>query len=103
MIDEAARATRRYSIYNSRGTPYWNVSEAQNVMELGKYEIAEVLTSERDAKCYADRLNLLAVLQAIREPREAMVQAAAEATTYCEVWRAMIDVLIAECEVSDDR
>ena len=87
-IADAARATRRY---RKKGLLILN-------SETLKYEAGN------EAKC--DRLNLIAALEAIREPSEAMCSAApkddlktAHGAVY--VWRAMIDALIAEVKNND--
>ncbi len=99
-MDKAAQATRRYS---------WHFEEA------GKYTIYDddvgetVLTfrtiSETLRAC--DRLNLIAVLEAIMEPSEDMVQAGVlsdDMQTGAErvrhIFRAMVDRLIAETKGS---
>lgn len=79
---EAARATRRHTTAEVwQRTPNMTPAEAR-------------------AAC--DRLNLAAVLRAIREPTGDMVlncpYMAGMEPRYPAIWRAMIDTLIAECE-----
>lgn len=86
-LTEAARATRRYFITRS-GT----IAIAVDVVQ-------KELT---DTQAACDRLNLLAVLEALREPSEGMATAAERVCGLWEGflaengWRAMIDKLIAE-------
>lgn len=88
-IADAARATRKYM---KKGLLILN-------SETLKYEAGN------EAKC--DRLNLLAVLEAIREPSERMIAEGEAAYIYHpkEIWPAMIVELIAEvkeaCNDSD--
>lgn len=84
-ITEAARAMRKYW-----PAPHWEFP--------GAYSAAQ-------AAC--DRLNLLAVLEALREPSVAMQNAAwhrpvnYKVPMYADIWRAMIDELAAEVKGAD--
>lgn len=70
-IDEAARATRKYQVFGDGGS---------------------------EAQIACDRMNLLAVLEAIREPSEVMVAEGEAAYVYHpkNIWSEMIYALIAE-------
>ena len=102
-IDEAARATRKYSVYHAPGEHYWIVSSAPSVSQMRDFRIKAALPSEREAQAACDRMNLLAVLEAIMEPNTAMLCAGVDADdgqTGIErikhIHRAMIGALIAE-------
>ena len=88
-VDEAARATRKYKME-------WMACDNGSVIEF-------VSSDSPDNQAACDRLNLIAVLEAIREPSEAMVWAppsranqSPEDSMYAGIYRAMIDALIAE-------
>jgi hypothetical protein len=95
-IDDAARATRRY-------VPFLTVN---GWVAHDRPQWISSVPPEAQAAC--DRLNLAAVLRAIREPSEAMIRAGKTAGAG-NVWgnsaglsgnifSAMIDALIAECD-----
>ena len=101
-IDEAARATRKFNtttIYGcGKGPSGPAVCLAGDDSGGGEFEI---FPSVADAQAACDRENLLAVLEAIREPTQAMIDAAPGgdlATLHgaVYVWRAMIGALIEE-------
>lgn len=96
-LTEAARATRRYVILGWTGFPkiydgHKNIEDA----------VAGPFKSRDAALKDCDRLNLVAVLEALREPSNEMATAAEKACGLWEgflaekAWRAMIDALIAE-------
>lgn len=81
-IADAARATRKYSY-------------ARMLAKSSFLLPAKMVRSE------CDRLNLLAVLDAIREPSEMMVDGGDTVAAYggvSEVWSAMIDAAIDEAK-----
>lgn len=101
-IADAARATRKYFV-------------ARRPMPggMGGFSVydrtakpAGVFRTEDEAQAACDRLNLLAVLEAIREPSEAQMIAGTPASEHGvepDVYTAMIDELIAEVsEASND-
>lgn len=96
-ITEAALATRKYSV--------WCAHDDRKpwVWEDGK-RLAGPFEDYPGARAVCDRLNLLAVLKALREPSEGMVTAAERACGLWEGflaeegWRAMIDAAIKEIE-----
>lgn len=96
-IDEAARATRRYMAHDE-----FTWGESSVVLDDGtdNGKLVEKFTSDEQAQAACDRLNLIAVLEAIREPSITMcsglvsnTNATADPRWY---WRLMIDALIAE-------
>lgn len=101
-ISDAARATRRYAVWRRSGAAFV-VSGAPVDLTLPDLPTFRK-RSEAEAAC--DRLNLLAVLEAIREPDEAMLQAAytipGGEDEPGDHWRAMIDALIAEVKENSD-
>lgn len=76
-IDEAARATRRYMAHDEFT---WGESSVvlDDATDNGK--LVEKFTSDEQAQAACDRLNLIAVLEAIMEPSERMVMAADRAS-----------------------
>ena len=66
-IGDAARATRKYSVYHAPGEHYWIVSPAPSVSQMRDFRIKAALPSEREAQAACDRLNLIAVMEAIRD------------------------------------
>lgn len=93
-IGESAKATRRYVFWRS-SDDFWSVG----IDGIGN-AVAQ-FRSPVEAQAACDRLNLLAVLEAIREPTERMVAAARRAgygAEFCAPieWRAMIDAAIKE-------
>ena len=100
-IDDAARATRKYFVSHN---PYdgWIVRDVGG--EIIRYD-----EDMQDAQAACDRLNMIAVLEAIREPTKAMVRAATDTTgqfdighEYVTAWQAMVDALIAEAKEKQD-
>lgn len=99
-LTEAARATRKYEVTMTKndqsGDVFWNaVRGSTHIYQFN-------CRDEAQAAC--DRLNLLAVLKALREPSEGMVDAIGVGTVETDAnrWRAMIDALIAEVRKSDE-
>ena len=99
-IDEAARATRKYW-----SAPHWEYQDVYFADHAGgdPENVGALYGSCAEAQAACDRLNLLAVLEAIREPSAAMLCTGADADdgqTGIErvkhIYRAMIDALIAE-------
>ena len=95
-IDEAAGATRRCGVEASIRGGFYIVG-------------GQCFAHLEEAKAACDRLNLIAVLEAIREPTKAMVRAATNATGQFDIghefvtaWQAMIDTLIAEAKEKQD-
>lgn len=100
-IAEAARATRMYDmIWSEREDGYFVVEiDNRNSPPYGPFD------SEEKAQYACDRLNLLAVLEYLREPSEGMIEAAPASDLKTRfgalyVWRAMIDKLLAEARNS---
>lgn len=96
-ITAAAQATRKYS-YHADKDRAWRVYDPDVPLSC-----VAVCSSHSDAQATCDRLNLLAVLEsdAIREPSAGMEDAGFEAglsanSETSDIWRAMINVLIAE-------
>ena len=96
-IDEAARATRKYQWVCHDGE--WFVEGTTVPESVGPFETLQ------EAACACDRLNMLAVLEAIREPNieahlagsEILMQKCFRPEVVSNlVFRAMIDALIAE-------
>lgn len=100
-IDNTARATRKYSICETmKGETMKDGGWRYVVRNLDTKETI-LVPQDVSPEEFRDRLNLLAVLEAIREPTQAMIDAAPgsdlrtlHGAVY--VWRAMIDALIAE-------
>ncbi len=91
-IDKAALATRKYVVGHNGG--WWIVDTMENISRLTSHD-------EADAQAACDRLNLAAVLRAIREPEQNIIDAAPRSDLKTVhgafyVWRAMVDALIAE-------
>ena len=96
-IDDAALATRKYD---------WFLQGPEGERKVCVWHGDDLLAFDSipEAQTACDRLNLLAVLEAIREPSEALQTAAvwrkadqeAIGDLYASVYRAMIDALIAE-------
>lgn len=99
-IDEAAKATRRYAVTRTDFAE-WVVGTAEPYgTEFPRFQ------SFDEAQSTCDRLNLRAVLEAIREPSEEMIAATfhpgKRGPLYADVdWRKMIDHLIAQCGGDD--
>jgi ribonuclease HI len=102
-IADAARATRKYFA-------------ARRAMPggMGGFAVydrtmkpAGIFRTEAEAQATCDRLNLLAVLDAMREPSEAMFAAARHRCAFvyndmvADIWRAMIDAAIKEVGAHD--
>lgn len=96
-IDEAAKATRRYAVW----------CNTQNTWAIGVHGRAKAefsLSKLEEAQAACDRLNLIAVLEALREPSEGMVAAGVHRARRDQIpahvlatnWRAMIDAAIKE-------
>lgn len=102
-IDDAARATRKYW-----SAPHWEYQDVYFADHAGcdPENVGALYGSCAEANAACDRMNLLAVLEAIREPSDAMCAAGSqdhkdawggEAPIFeHSVYRAMIDALIAE-------
>lgn len=96
-LAEAARATRRYSWRYIRKS-YWACEDGADEPHTGPFKTVT------EAKAACDRLNLLAALEALREPSEGMVAAGVHRARRDQIpahvlatnWRAMIDAAIAE-------
>lgn len=91
-IDEAARATRKYW-----SAPHWKYQDVYFADHAGcdPENVGALYGSCAEAQAACDRLNLLAVLEAIREPSEAM---AYSSLGQREMYQAVIDALIDEVE-----
>ena len=99
-IAEAARATRKYEVTMTKndqsGDVFWNAVR-------GSTHIYQ-FNCRDDAQDACDRLNLLAALEALREPSEGMVAAGVHRARRDQIpahvlatnWRAMIDAAIKE-------
>lgn len=85
-LTEAARATRK-----------WQCTPGNVVYSLSTDGV-RVCSTQEAAQAACDRMNLLAVLEALREPSEGMVDAIGVGTVETDAnrWRTMIDALIAE-------
>ncbi len=106
-IAAAARATRKH-FFTWHGLSYaevWQVFVAKSgTAASGGFH------SEEDAKAVCDRLNLLAVLEALRETSDGMVAAGVHRARIDQIpghvlavtWRTMIDALIAEVAENGD-
>ena len=99
-IDEAAKATRKYEFAENWIYDHWEYSV--HLVE-NDYQRIAIYKDQDEAIAACDRLNLIAALEAIREPSEAMQKAAmdrdgfdTEGNLYIGIFRAMIDALIAE-------
>ena len=99
-IDEAARATRKYW-----SAPHWEYQDVYFADHAGcdPENVGALYGSWAEAQAACDRLNLLTVLEAIREPNTVMLCAGVDADdgqTGIErikhIYRAMIDALITE-------
>ena len=95
-LTEAARATRKYYVMGD-GRGNYRVCDHNNLEEYDDLRF----TSDEEVYSFCDRLNLAAVLEAIREPTGQMNKAGYEAFEdgYIAVtprYKAMIDALIAE-------
>ena len=100
-IDNTARATRKYSICETMKDGGWRYV-------VRNWDTKETILVPQDVSPeeFRDRLNLRAVLEAIREPSEAMTRATDKIDScvsdhgqcYSEedIWRAMIAALISE-------
>lgn len=107
-IDEAARATRRYEVEEYGGPDAWADLDRFAVFkcEAPGYTIAEWRANgfvsehvtEDEAQAACDRLNLAAVLEALREPSMRMITVGWQRPSMApaEQWRTMIDALLAE-------
>ena len=92
-IDEAARATRGFYIeWNGlKDAQVWQVFTSEHVAASRGFN------SRDDAQAACDRLNLIAVLEAIREPSDSsLAYVAPEEDAAKAHWINMIDALIAE-------
>ena len=93
MTDRSTEATR--------ATRKWQCTPGNVVYSLSTDGV-RVCATQEEARAACDRLNLLAVLEALREPSEGMVTAAEKACGLWEGflaekgWRVMIDAAIAE-------
>ncbi len=100
-IADAARSTRKHAasfVYGcgSERSRWAIFDDEEN--DIGWIAPGGVAT-QAEAQAACDRMNLLAVLDALREPREAMVAAADDPDGTIQpawYWRTMIDALIAE-------
>lgn len=101
-LAEAARATRKYEVTMTKndqsGDVFWNaVRGSTHIYQFN-------CRDEAQAAC--DWLNLLAVLKALREPSDGMIEAERRTGGWVindgDIWRAMIDALIAEVRKSDE-
>lgn len=94
-IDKAARATRKYW-----SAPHWEYQDVYFADHAGcdPENVGALYGSCAEAQAACDRLNLLAVLEAIREPSEVMVAEGEAAYVYHpkNIWSEMIYALIAE-------
>lgn len=97
-LDKAAQATRRFHVAQTLSGGYVVVPGGERLF----YKI-------RQAEYACDRLNLAAVLEAIREPIPSVVMAGGEAYAHqipaavvARTWRAMVDALIAEVKETTD-
>ncbi len=93
-IDEAARATRKYW-----SAPHWEYQDTYFAAHEGydPENVGELYGSCAEANAACDRMNLRAVLEAIREPSEAMVDTGHYSSFgQRETYQAMIGALIAE-------
>ena len=98
-IKDAAKETRKYffTYYDACLGPVVCIDDGDNTI-IRKCE------NEDEAESVCDRLNLIAVLEAIREPSETMVDAAVYRAMRDQIpahvlsvnWRVMIDALISE-------
>lgn len=104
MIDEAAKAMRRFYVYPGPGLD-WSVCDVTDESFEITFHISD------DAYAYCERKNFEAALKAIREPSEEMIRAthrinpcisdAGQCYSEEEIWRATIGVLIKECGGGD--
>lgn len=85
MIDEALKATRNNYVVWDDSYNLWGIRSGENI----KYQQYPPITRE-EAQAECDRLNLIAVLRAIREPSKNM-------------YIAMIDALIDEVKEEQRR
>ena len=102
-LAEAARATRKYFVswHGLIKAKVWGVYPQDLFDPYSGELVAEIdhLSSEDEAQAACDRLNLIAVLEALREPSEGVVDSGDAVAAYggvIEVWSAMIDAAIAE-------
>ncbi len=109
MIEDAARATRKF------GWRYLGGASRYSVVEDGNEAVVKKGLSPIEAFAACDRLNLVAVLKAIREPSNRMIKAGVDDLAFSPVgdgamtaggrvlvraiWRAMIEALKAEAAV----
>ena len=99
-IDKAAKATRRYCVEHHRE---WS-GKTNNGLNFGILIGLgwRWLATSGEAQAACDRLNLLAVLEAIREPSDGMIEAERRTGGWVindgDIWRVMIDAAIKEVE-----
>ncbi len=98
-IDKAAWATRAF--FYSSWNGLWDAKVWQVFTSSEHVAASKGFSSRAEAQAACDRLNLLAVLEAIREPSEAAVRAGYDAFEdgYVAIrprLKAVIDALIAE-------
>lgn len=97
-IDKAARATHMHCVhaFNVDESPRYIVRKV-----IGGSIIPPFLSTVVEAQAACDRLNLLSVLEAIREPSVEMYMAGVDASLGSlpdKTFRAMIDALIADVQ-----
>lgn len=99
-IDKAMIETRRYFVLSWSPDAF---TIGTNRPDVSLPSLDCTFKTRVEAQIVCDRLNLIAVLEAIREPSEAMVWAppsranqSPEDSMYAGIYRTMIDALIAE-------
>lgn len=103
-LTEVALATRKYYMDCSLHTGVQTCFIVDGASQ--KVALGPIMYSSVKAQAACDRLNLLAVLEALREPSEGMVAAAEKACGLWEGflaekgWNVMIDKLIAEVKAA---
>ena len=103
-LAEAARATRKYwpAPHREYVSVYYVAFDGPQDPE----NIGELFYSFKEAQAACDRLNLLAVLKALREPIDGMIEAERRTGGWVindgDIWRAMIDAAITEVKKSDE-
>ena len=109
-LAEAARATRRYEVVGINLDYYVIPRRARIWHPIDEtISVAGPLRAE-EAQAACDRLNLIAVLEALREPSEGMVAAGVHRARRDQIpahvlatnWRAMIDAAVTEVKKSDE-
>lgn len=97
-IDKAMMETRRYFVL-SWSPDAFTVGTRRT--DISAPSLNRTFKTRAEAQIACDRMNLLAVLEAIREPSEAMCIAGDDEDGTIQpqwYWRTMIDALIAEVE-----